>query len=403
MNLHSENKRYHSLDALRTIAMLSIVIAHSAGAYGSSFYLGIHFPVNNTSESSILFFGNMGLLINAFCMQLFFIMSGFFAFMSFGNRGLKPFLLTRSKRILLPFLASLVFIYPSSFIIGSMGFFDVELITAWLNNNPKLHQLYEFIIHFFKSGEFLSRFELGHLWFLWYLLAFYIIFTLINIVSYLLCGKKWLDRCFVYIWKSPLSLLFLTVPTVLLKSLMTNPVGIDSHGVTSPAGLSLPLSLFTYYGFFFTIGVMLYRHRQFLPLAKRSWQIHLFISIISMVSYFICIKVQLTERMTWITHSIHGVWTWSSILALLGIFLKYFDKFSPKWRYTSDASYWIYLVHLIPILYLQIIAKKWFISPFVSFIFVLAVATPILFLSYHYCVRYTLIGRILNGPRKIVD
>ena len=30
---------------------------------------------------------------------------------------------------------------------------------------------------------------------------------------------------------------------------------------------------------------------------------------------------------------------------LIGLFLRYMGKPSPRWRYMADASYWIYIVH----------------------------------------------------------
>ena len=35
---------------------------------------------------------------------------------------------------------------------------------------------------------------------------------------------------------------------------------------------------------------------------------------------------------------------WFIAYSLIGLFLRYFDKPSPRWRYLADASYWIYIV-----------------------------------------------------------
>jgi ABC-type multidrug transport system ATPase subunit len=93
-----------------------------------------------------------------------------------------------------------------------------------------------------------------------------------------------------------------------------------------------------------------------------------------------------------------SVWCWT--FAVLGIGLRFFAGASAVRRYLADASYWIYLAHLPVVFWLQFAVKDlpWHWS--VKFALIMTVALAVLFASYHFLVRYTLIGETLNGPRQ---
>jgi peptidoglycan/LPS O-acetylase OafA/YrhL len=68
-------------------------------------------------------------------------------------------------------------------------------------------------------------------------------------------------------------------------------------------------------------------------------------------------------------------------------------------RYVSDSSYWLYLVHLPLIIVGQVLVRGLELPAMVKFTVLVAGATVILLVSYQLLVRYTWIGRLLNGPR----
>ena len=67
-------------------------------------------------------------------------------------------------------------------------------------------------------------------------------------------------------------------------------------------------------------------------------------------------------------------------------------------RFLSDASYWMYLVHLPLLLVGQALLRKINLPAIVKLTILLWVAAVVLLLSYRFVVRYTWIGRLLNGP-----
>ena len=72
----------------------------------------------------------------------------------------------------------------------------------------------------------------------------------------------------------------------------------------------------------------------------------------------------------------------------------------------ADASYWVYLLHLPLVFFLQVAVQDvpWHWS--LKFPLILSLTLVPLFVSYHFLVRPTVIGGWLNGrryPRRIVD
>ena len=88
------------------------------------------------------------------------------------------------------------------------------------------------------------------------------------------------------------------------------------------------------------------------------------------------------------------------IFGLIGLFRRALSRESKTMRYISDSSYWLYLTHLPLVLLAQWFVQDFSMPAFVKFMGITFVISAFLLLTYEYGVRYTLIGRILNGPRQ---
>ncbi len=94
---------------------------------------------------------------------------------------------------------------------------------------------------------------------------------------------------------------------------------------------------------------------------------------------------------------IYALGTWLIIFGSMGFFLRFFANSSPIVRYCADSSYWLYLIHF-PILW-QInmlvadIPWHWLLKS----LFYVLVSFAIMMPSYHYLVRSTWVGKLLNG------
>lgn len=94
-----------------------------------------------------------------------------------------------------------------------------------------------------------------------------------------------------------------------------------------------------------------------------------------------------------------ALYAWLMTLGAIGLFHKFFLGKNRVIRYLSDSSYWLYLAHAPLILIGQWLVKDIPVHWFWKFSLITLTTTALLLLSYHYLVRYTLIGTALNGLR----
>jgi peptidoglycan/LPS O-acetylase OafA/YrhL len=94
-----------------------------------------------------------------------------------------------------------------------------------------------------------------------------------------------------------------------------------------------------------------------------------------------------------------SVLVWLLIFGVTGLFIRYGSNHSARMRYVSDASYWVYLLHLSFTAIIPGLIADWPLPPTLKFLFVLITTGVICFVSYHYLVRGTFIGQFLNGRK----
>ncbi|MDG3007295.1 acyltransferase family protein [Paludisphaera mucosa] len=96
---------------------------------------------------------------------------------------------------------------------------------------------------------------------------------------------------------------------------------------------------------------------------------------------------------------LQAAYPWLITFGLMGLFRRICPVESPTMRYLSDSAYWLYLAHLPLIIGAQYVVRDWPLPAAAKFLLVVAASTALLLLSYQTLVRYTWIGRLLNGPR----
>jgi peptidoglycan/LPS O-acetylase OafA/YrhL len=93
------------------------------------------------------------------------------------------------------------------------------------------------------------------------------------------------------------------------------------------------------------------------------------------------------------------LYAWLMIFGLMGLAETVLGRERPWVRYVSDSSYWLYLVHLPLIIVGQVMLRDVDLPAIVKVTLLIVVPTAILLVTYQFLVRYTWIGRLLNGPR----
>lgn len=95
-----------------------------------------------------------------------------------------------------------------------------------------------------------------------------------------------------------------------------------------------------------------------------------------------------------------SVYAWTMSISCMGLFRSLLTRENHTIRYLSDSSYWLYLAHLPLCIAGQALISRWPAPVWLKLPLFSLVLTAFLLLTYHYLVRYTWVGRLLNGPRK---
>jgi peptidoglycan/LPS O-acetylase OafA/YrhL len=94
---------------------------------------------------------------------------------------------------------------------------------------------------------------------------------------------------------------------------------------------------------------------------------------------------------------LYGLAMWYLVFGFMGFFQRFFRNPSPAMRYVSDSSYWLYLLHLPLLFWLAMYLAPYQMGSLAKFATYNILAVGLLMPTYHYFVRSTVIGRILNG------
>ena len=242
-----------------------------------------------------------------------------------------------------------------------------------------------------------------HLWFLYYLILLVGGFAVIAWVARKLNWKP-VPASFV---ASPLRLLWLVPLTFVPQFFMVTDFGPD----TAASPVPWP-PLLVYYAVFFSFGALCYGRGVLEHVAERAWPAYLLLAIpvllLGLHWYELRGGLFVTAESNELAHLLHNnllcalfsvLYAWLMIFGLIGLFRRFFSAGNRRIRYLSDASYWLYIIHLPPIMLLQIWVADWPWPSAVKFLLICAVSTAVLLWVYEVAVRYTWIGTMLNGRK----
>ena len=95
-----------------------------------------------------------------------------------------------------------------------------------------------------------------------------------------------------------------------------------------------------------------------------------------------------------------AAYPWLMTFGLMGLFRRFCPVESPTMRYLSDSAYWLYLAHLPLIIAAQYVVRDWPLPALAKFLLIVVVVTSFLLWTYETLVRYTWLGRFLNGRAR---
>ncbi|MXX84859.1 MAG: acyltransferase family protein [Acidobacteria bacterium] len=372
--------RIHSLDALRAVMMLLGLVLHTALSYVPELSSG-EWPYQDRRASDG--FGWLVSLIHTFRMPAFFAVAGFFASFLVERRGTGAFLRHRLNRIGVPLVGGWVLLFPLT---------AVAWVFAASRSGVPLAP---------APGPDASGFDWMHLWFLYQLLILSAAVALFRSALLRLrpggavrladTARKILARRWAF------------VVLVGITALTLAPM--EAWELETDGTLLPPLRLLSVYGVFFVFGWLEYGrggsfgHLRDHCLARLGGGLFfhtLYLAVV--VPHF-----GLAPAEAPIAHGagmvLLAVSMWLFVLGFLGLFRRLLDTPSPGWRYLSDASYWMYLVHLPLTVALPPLLNGWDAPGFIKFGITLGAAFAITLATYHCGVRSTWVGKRLNGRR----
>jgi hypothetical protein len=160
-----------------------------------------------------------------------------------------------------------------------------------------------------------------------------------------------------------------------------------------------------YYSVFFASGVALFAQKDRLEEITRNWAACLGLSAIAFAlnAHGIAAHVQsqnsdALDRLALAAST--AVFAWLSAIGWLGLFLRLVRSSSAAVRYLADASYWVYLFHMPVVGLVQVLLYPLDLPVSVKFLAAVTAGTGLGLATYQGWVRYTFIGRVLNGPRE---
>ncbi len=382
-----KTERLHALDSLRAIMMMLGVVLHSVLTYMGGVAQGAwRIRDFNNFDTNL---GWIASFIHVFRMPIFMLVAGFFAALLFYERGKRQMFKNRMQRITIPFLVFVVILFVP--VAGGMDF-AVQVFEA--NPNALSETATEY-----SSLSSLIPIRTMHLWFLYYLILFSVASFLLGIL-FKSAPKlsQSINRIYYSIFKHTiLRLLVFTVLTILILMVM------DRNWVNTSTSFIPDLGTFSFYFYFYMVGWLLFKSKSLLNTFKHyDWQFTL-IGFVIFTWYFI---TDTSEFSIYIIMVIRSLCCWLFIFGISGLFIRFGSHHSARMRYISDASYWVYLLHLPLTIIIPALIADWDIAASLKFLFVTTTTSIICFVTYHYFVRNTFIGEFLNGrrySRKIKD
>jgi len=388
------DERFHAFDTLRASALLLGIVLHATMSFLNGFR-ELRFPIADVSQSltlEVFFF-----VVHMFRMLLFFLVAGLFARLLMQRLGTGGFVRNRLRRVGLP----LVIFYPLLLPL-------VVIPIVWAAKQQGMHPAQG------GQGGMPPGIPWFHLWFLYLLLVMYALLLALRAVGNRLdrqgLARAGLDGALRAALDWRLAPLCMALPTAVL--LYLTPTWAQMGGIPAPlAGLVPPAGSLLGYGSAFLVGWWLHRRLSLFELIRRDWKLYLAIavvatcaasSIVGLQSHLTPLAMTPERRALYAIAYTLGAWCW--VLGLTGAALSWCSKPNARWRYLSDASYWMYLVHVPIVWSLQSWMMRWPLQWSVKFALILAITTALLLSSYHYLVRATFIGQLLNGrkyPRSL--
>ena len=376
--------RLHALDNLRAVMMWLGVVLHVAAIYMVA-PSPLPWHDRQTSELADL----LVVLIHSFRMPVFFILAGFFVTMLVQQRGTHGMLRNRLLRLGLPFGLLWPVIYLLCGVLALM--FMHRMVRGTWGLDPGL----------IPPREDAPKWNTLHMWFLW-MLVWFSVFTaaLIPLAQAVpLALRARFSAAFEQLASRAWGVAVLALPLAVLGASYKEGM------VVASGSFAPPLAEWLHNGLFYLFGLALYGQRErLLALYQRRWSAHAGAGLLCFVTALTLVSLRREGGMAlphptfWFALAYNAcTWLWS--FALIGLFLRYVNRPHPRLSYLAQSSYWVYLIHMPATIGFGALlyGPEW--PALAKMALNIIATTAVSLLSYHFLVRSTPLGNLLNGRR----
>lgn len=390
---NADNARLDYLDATRAFALLLGILFHACVSF-IPVYVG--WAVQDVSTSPLV--AGFMTVSHSFRMETFFLLAGFFSHLTFHRKGAGNFVRSRLLRIGVPFVVGWFLLRPlvvSGWIMGSASLRgDVDVWAGLMGGLQSFSTL--------PAGLFTG----SHLWFLYYLalitgLALVARALVIASGSWHVALLRRIDAVVAWLAGSSVSPVILAVPTAVALWFM------QFWSMDTPDKSLVPhFPVLAVYGGFFLLGWMLSRQRELLSRFARLTAPRWVLAGLGITAVLLLGGIESDPG-----HPHHfaahvgfavgyALTMWSLVFLTIGVFQKLCRRPNAFVRYVADSSYWMYLVHLPIVVWLQVAVAELPLHWSIKLASISLLTVGVSLLTYDLFVRSTFIGWILNGRRR---
>ena len=377
------------LDNLRSLLILSVVVLHSGLAYSN---LVPWWPVLDSSRSQ--FFDIFLLIRDVFGMPVLYFIAGYLALPTLRRRkSVGLFLRSKFKRLGIPFVLSLFFIVPIMPYLGQYTRSEnsgISLFEIWIQF---LFRATDLKVGYLKPSDIFSH---GHLWFVSLLIFFFVLFAL----AYQIKIKLRPDKLESNKINSPpkaktviLTLIFVGLATavgsILISQFFSNSSWVNLYNILIFKPVRLPL----YFGYFL-FGIYIYSRNWFvqgdLPspiIMLLTACIVLSLAFLGVIDAFVKTNPPYNIQIVLTYHMLKSFLCLSFLCLLITFMFRYWNSASRINQSLARNSFYIYLVHMPLVLFLQIFFLNWNISIFVKFAIISALSIVLSYTISQYLIE----------------
>lgn len=308
--------RLHYIDNLRWICILLLFPIHAAIVFCSGWY-GYYVLSDYPSTAAHC----LMVSIESWIMPLLFCVAGVSTKFALQKRTPLVYLKERVTKLLVPFLAGLVFVCPV------IAYYALKFHTGYTGDFAGA------FVHFFSSIRgiqdpptgILGDFSADHLWFIIYLFVISVV-----ALGVILIGQRQARLRINYGNVNLLVLVLLFVPAWLLNSAGTNVAG---------------YSLLSYFAIFL-FGYYLFSLEGVLSLLETYWAVLLAAWVVLTIGVMWTYGIILGHyEVFWGSSPLYVLTGWTGVLALMGTGRHLLNRTSTFAAYMGAAAYPVYIIH----------------------------------------------------------